>query len=121
VKNETNLQRQIILEATRLNIRLFRNNIVNGWTGESSMSPNGTVLIRSPRRIACGIPGPGGSDLLGWRTLANGTAQFVSIEIKTATGRASQAQLDWLDCVTLAGGLAGIVRSVDDLHALLRK
>jgi hypothetical protein len=46
-------------------------------------------------------------------------AVFTSVEVKTATGRLRPEQRVWLDAVQSAGGIAGVVRSVDDATALL--
>jgi hypothetical protein len=46
-------------------------------------------------------------------------AVFTSVEVKTATGRLRPEQRVWLDAVQSAGGIAGVVRSVDDARALL--
>ena len=119
--SETDIQRRIQMEASRLGARLFRNNILAAWPGEATRLQDGSVLIRHPRRVECGIPGPGGSDLFGWITRPDGVAQVVACEIKTPTGRVSQLQQNWLDCVANAGGIAGVCRSPDDLRRLLGK
>jgi hypothetical protein len=44
-------------------------------------------------------------------------AVFLSIEVKTPTGRLRPEQRQWLDAVQAAGGIAGVARSVEDaLH-----
>lgn len=64
--------------------------------------------------------GTGSPDLVGWRTTPTGVAQFVGIEIKTGTGRVDPEQINWLAQLAAAGGLAGVVRSVEEALALLR-
>ena len=52
---------------------------------------------------------PGSADLIGcWR----GT--FVALEVKTPSGRVSPAQARFLSLVRSLGGIAAIVRSVDE-------
>jgi hypothetical protein len=70
---------------------------------------------------------PGSSDLIGWRTVTitpemvgQQVAVFTSIEVKTPTGRLRPEQQQWLDAVQVAGGIAGVARSVSDAEALLR-
>ena len=41
-------------------------------------------------------------------------AVFTSVEVKTATGRVSTEQRQWLEAVQAAGGIAGVARSVED-------
>ena len=59
------------------------------------------------------------SDLIGYRQV-DGIAQFVALEVKSATGRATKEQTQFLEHIQSAGGLAGIARSVDDAAAILR-
>ena len=68
----------------------------------------------------------GSSDLIGYRTVTvtpemvgQRIAVFTSLEVKTATGRVSAEQRQWLEVVAAAGGIAGVVRSVEDAQALL--
>ena len=68
----------------------------------------------------------GSADLIGWTTrtitpdmVGQQVAVFTSVEVKTATGRLRPEQRIWLDAVQSAGGIAGVVRSVDDARALL--
>jgi hypothetical protein len=43
---------------------------------------------------------------------------FLSIEVKTPTGRLRPEQRQWLDAVQAAGGIAGVARSVEDAQRL---
>jgi hypothetical protein len=68
---------------------------------------------------------PGSGDLIGWRTITitpdmvgKPIAQFLSIEVKTPTGRVRPDQRNWLDQINAAGGLAIIARSVTDTDNL---
>ena len=47
-------------------------------------------------------------------------AVFTSIEVKALTGRLRPEQRQWLEVVAVAGGIAGVARSVADAEALLR-
>lgn len=46
-------------------------------------------------------------------------AQFLSLEIKTDIGQPSPDQLNWQRVVREFGGIAGVVRSVDEALGLL--
>ena len=46
-------------------------------------------------------------------------AQFVSLEVKTATGRVRPEQERWRQVVQQAGGVAAVVRSVEDAERAL--
>ena len=73
-----------------------------------------------------GVGGRGAADLLGWRTVTvtpemvgQRMAQFVSLEVKTPTGRVRPEQENWRRVVEAAGGVAAVVRSVEDAQAAL--
>jgi len=88
-------------------IRLFRNNVGLGFTR------TGTP-IRFGLRV-------GSADLIGWKSVTitpnmvgRRVAVFVSIETKSPTGTPSPDQINWMQNVTEAGGLAGIARGLQD-------
>ena len=60
---------------------------------------------------------PGCSDIIGM--LKDG--RFLAVEVKSATGRATEAQEAFLSQVATYSGVAGIVRSVEALKALLER
>jgi hypothetical protein len=111
---ETTLQQQIRLAlGTNPDARIFRNQV------GSLPDP------RTGRLVTFGLA-RGSADLIGWRTVTItqamvGTrlAVFLSIEVKTATGRLRPEQQQWIHAVTQAGGIAGIARSVTDAQLLL--
>ena len=106
---ETTLQQEIRLAlGTNPDVRAFRN--------QCGALPD----PRTGRLVTFGLA-KGSADLIGWRTVVVtpemvGTrlAVFLSIEVKTATGRLRPEQQQWIHAVTHAGGLAGIARSVPD-------
>lgn len=57
----------------------------------------------------------GSADLIG---IAH--SKFLALEVKTPTGRASADQVLWLAAVARLGGIAVIVRSVDEALAVVR-
>ena len=68
----------------------------------------------------------GSSDLIGWKTIVitpdmvgRKVAVFTAIEIKTATGRLTERQAEFVDRVLDAGGVAGCVRSLKEALDLL--
>lgn len=108
---EAELYDQIRLAAARFGCRLFRNNVGVFRTRDAAQRFTRTGL------------GTGSSDLVGWRTITvagQPIAQFVALEVKTPQGRATARQKEFLKCVDRAGGLAAVVRSVEDVEQLLR-
>ena len=58
----------------------------------------------------------GSADLVGCLD-----GRFVALEVKTAVGRASTEQRQWLDLVRRNGGFAAVVRSVDEARAAIAR
>jgi hypothetical protein len=94
-------------------IRTFRNNCGNVKT------PDG-------RWVKFGVGNPGGADLIGWQSVViteamvgQRFARFLSVEVKTPTGRLSPEQETWRQAVLKAGGIAVVARSVEDVRFLL--
>ena len=123
-------QQQILLAHGSGSVRLWRNNVGTGWAGQAtkvtggnrqaiaaSLRP-GDVVIRRGRPLHAGLC-VGSSDLIGYRVVDR-VAQFVALEVKSATGRATAQQVQFLDHINAVGGLAGIARSVDDAAAILQ-
>ena len=88
----------------RNDIRLFVNTTGQGTTDYGA-------------RIKFGLA-VGSSDLIGWITLG-GTAVFIAFEVKDHRGRPTREQLAFIQTVRDGGGIAGIVRSVEDCERLI--
>lgn len=58
----------------------------------------------------------GTADLL---VCIKGTGKFLALEVKTEKGKPSEFQTEWLQKVRDAGGLAEIVRSVEDVERII--
>jgi hypothetical protein len=122
-------QQRILLACGSGNVRLWRNNVGTGWAGQATkVTPGnlravsqalrpGDVVIRQGRPLHAGLC-VGSSDLIGYRVV-DGVAQFVALEVKSATGRPTAQQTQFLDHITSVGGCAGIVRSVEDAQTVL--
>lgn len=104
---------------------MFRNNVGTAWIGDATKLKDGSILIRNPRILHAGLCA-GSSDLIGWRSLTitpemvgGRIAVFAALEVKSKTGRATAGQKNFCDRVIQAGGLAGIVKSLDDAKKAL--
>jgi hypothetical protein len=125
------IQQRILLAHGSGDVRLFRNNVGTGWAGQAARITAGNlsaiahtlrpgdVIIRNARPLHAGLC-VGSSDLIGYRRV-DGLAQFVALEVKSATGRPTTEQTRFLDHITTAGGCAAIVRSIADADSVLRK
>lgn len=121
---ESELQALILRAAGGLpHVRIFRNQVGEGYVGKALRDAEG-VFLRDARHVRMGLF-PGSGDLIGWRTLlvtpdmvGTPIAQFLSIEVKTPTGKIRPDQSNWLAQVNQAGGHAIIARSVSDTDNL---
>ena len=110
--SEQAIQQRIRLACSRGPVRLWRNN-------------TGKLRDERGQLVTFGLC-PGSADLIGYRTITVGPehlgqtlAVFAAVEVKTPTGRPTAEQTAFLAHVTAAGGIAGIVRSVEEAQALL--
>lgn len=119
---ETDILQQIRLAVGRKpDLRLFRNNC-------------GMLYDATGRPVRYGVGQPGGSDLIGWRTVTirpemvgQQVAVFTAAEVKVpgwkprnpADRERFDQQMHFIDCVLRAGGIAGVVRSADDALRLV--
>ncbi|MEO1001476.1 MAG: VRR-NUC domain-containing protein [Cyanobacteria bacterium J06638_7] len=131
---ERQAQQEIRLRlGARSDVRLFRSNTGQAWTGDAiRVSSPGTVRVqpgdvvqRRARLFSAGLC-KGASDLIGWRvrTIAEGdigqrVAQFAAIEVKGPRGRTSPEQEQLLSVVRMHGGISGVARSVEDAAVIL--
>ena len=112
--SETQIQQAVRLSCSQGPARLWRNN--------SGKLPD----PKTGRWVQFGVASPGGSDLIGYRQMVIGPehvgrtmAVFTAVEVKSATGRATAEQRAFIQHVKQAGGIAGVVRSVDEARGLL--
>lgn len=132
---ESTILKQVMLAATLQGAVAFRNNIGTGWIGRSRWLKSGDlhrahgdeIVIEQPRPLHAGLH-IGSADLIGWRTITitpemvgRRVAVFLSAETKSATGRLSADQKNWLHQVSQAGGCALVARSPEEFTELLAK
>lgn len=120
--------RRIMLElGTIAGMVTFRQNTGQAWVGDVEKGRGGAVIIHNPRPLQAGLV-KGSSDLIGWRSLevtpamvGKRVAVFVAVEVKSRTGRATPEQINFINQVNAAGGIAGIARSEAEALALVNK
>lgn len=120
---ETNITNAIML-ALPPATRAFRNNVGMGWTGKA-IRKGSLIIIENPRPLHAGLC-EGSSDLIGWTTMqitpdmvGHRVAVFTALEVKTATGRPSNEQLNFIQRVRDAGGIAGIARTPQEAQRII--
>jgi len=108
--------------------RIFRNNTGSAFQGKKSLmeSTRERLVLFFPRIVHFGLC-KGSSDAIGWTTIKIGpemvgeeVAVFTALETKTKKGRVSEEQAKFLDTVSKAGGISGVVRSLDDFKDLVK-
>ncbi len=117
-------------------VKLFRNNVAFAWVSSAkpiqvtgrprsvTLNP-GDVVLRAARPLHAGLI-KGSGDHIGWvsreirpEDVGQTWAVFTSAEEKDGTGRLDPDQRTWRDNVRAAGGIAGVVRSEEDMVALV--
>lgn len=110
--NENQIQNRIRIACNTGSTRLWRNNI-------------GVAKIHGAT-VNFGIPGKGGSDLIGLHSMTiephhvgRTVAVFLAIECKSPTGKPTTEQQAFIAFVRSQGGIAGIARSEEDAKNLI--
>lgn len=104
---------EIQKHATELGMRLWRNNVGKLPDGKGGW-------------VSYGIQNPGGSDLIGFKRVTitpdmvgQQIPIFTAIEVKSEKGKATDAQITFINFIVASGGFAGIARSREDLDGLV--
>ena len=114
-KESTILQKIFRFIGSRMDTRIFRNNIGIAWRKDGTP-------------IKFGVCNPGGSDLIGWKVvkitknmIGKSIAVFVAIEIKQEKKEPTPKQWNFIYQVNTCGGLAGVAYSEKDAEEILNK
>jgi len=125
IERETETVRNIRVQLSHGDARLWRNNVGSAWQGNCRNHGGGLMTIVHPRRVHFGLC-QGSADLIGYQSLivtpemvGQRIAVFVAIEGKRVNGSYGTGQREYLDLVNRAGGLAGVARTVDDAKIIL--
>jgi len=99
---ESETQRDILLCAPTLGCRLLRNNV-------------GAFQDATGRWVHFGVGGAGGSDLIGWTSVA-GNAIWTVVECKRKPRKPTTEQQAFVDAAIAAGGIGVVAYSVQDFR-----
>ena len=100
-RTEAQISKAMMMEASRLGLRVFRNNVGLFYTKDGT-----------PTR--CGLH-KGSADLIGWMP----DGKIASIEVKREGGKARPDQINWMKQVQNAGGFACIIDDEKKLKEML--
>lgn len=110
--SETKLVHHIQGQLSNGDVRLFRNNV-------------GRLKTKDGRWVQYGLC-PGSSDLIGWKMVTipkewvgEKIPIFVAIECKSEHGRLTTEQNNFLNLVMDCGGIAGMVRTLEEARQVL--
>lgn len=134
---ETNITHDCLKEASICGARMFKN--VRGlfWPIDvfdrivQAFNRGGIAEVRRIRsitpRIKAGLSQEGSSDLIGWYSVTITTdmvgkriAIFTAFEIKTAAGKVSPEQANFIKQVAENGGISAILRDKSDVRLFLK-
>lgn len=99
---ETNILKETMLEASKLGLIVFRNNV-------------GLLPDKNGYMVHFGLC-KGSSDLIGW---IRETGQFVAIECKAGNAKPRPEQQLFLDMVAKSGGFSCVINDAKKLKSLL--
>jgi len=129
VSREAALIREMLAEhGARPDLRLFRNASSKVWVGKYvGRTPEGHTIIAGARQIMAGLA-VGSADLVGIKRVPvallpqdGHVGVFLSAEVKARGTRTEDHQHKWRDMVSGLGGISGVVKTVEELGALLER
>lgn len=115
MNEETKLMRRIMLDLTAAGCLVFRNETAGAYVGKVIHKDARIVTLANAQLMTFGLA-VGSADIIG---IHKATGRFLAFEVKTPTGRATKEQLNFIEQVRAANGVAGIVRSTQDALDLL--
>ncbi len=111
---------EILLAASNLGNRLFRQNVGRAWVGKLVSHKDGITILKNSRPFHAGLC-KGSGDTIGFTPVTVtqdmvGTtlAVFTSVEVKAGRTPISKHQKLWHNMVNTMGGISVIARSVAD-------
>lgn len=112
-KSESTRMKEILIETPKDGVMLFRNN-------------TGSYTTQAGHYVRYGVGERGGSDLIGIKKITitqemvgSTVGVFTAIEVKSARGRATDAQNKFIAAVKKQGAIAGVARSVNDVKQII--
>lgn len=115
MNEETKLMRRIMLDLTAAGCLVFRNECAGAYVGKVIHKDSRIVTLANAQLMTFGLA-VGSADIIG---IHKPTGRFLAFEVKTAKGKPTKEQLNFIEQVRSANGIAGIVRSTQDALDLL--
>lgn len=125
MNQETLIQRAIMLSLSEAGCIVWRNNTAGAYVGKLLHKAGDQVTLGNAHLVQFGLC-KGSSDLICMTPVTitpdmvgQTVGVFTAVEVKTKTGRVSPEQLQFIEAVRAAGGIAGLARSPADALELL--
>lgn len=123
---ETGLVRRILVATSAEDARLFRQNVGMAWVGDIVDRTRTRLVLENYRPLHAGLC-EGSSDTIGLSRMlitpdmvGSRVAVFTAIEAKTAKGRVSPKQKNFIGFVQQFGGIAGVARSPEEAVQIIK-
>lgn len=127
--DEQSLLKAILIKASSIHNRLFRNNTGSAWGGKlvlratkttTATLNKGDIVLRNARPIKFGLC-VGSSDLIGWtrveiseNMVGQTVAIFTACEVKAGSTKTTKLQSAFIEAVNINGGIGFVAKSEDD-------
>lgn len=110
------ISRILARHGSRPDLRLWRNEVGVFFAGRIVAElADGCIVLSGKARVSGGLC-KGSADLIG---IHGDGGRFIALEVKTGKVRLASEQKRYLDLITSMGGIAAVVRSVDDVDDVL--
>lgn len=113
---ESDLMRAIMVAMSEHGCTVWRNNTGQAFQGRVIHRAGGQLTLADARPVNFGLC-VGSADIIGIR---HADGKLIAIEVKTGKGKTTREQERFIFHVQLAGGLAGIARSIDDAINIIK-
>jgi hypothetical protein len=115
MNEETKLMRLIMIALSNAHCITWRNETSGAYVGKVIHKDARIVTLQNAQLMTFGLC-VGSADIIG---IHKPTGRFLAFEVKTKTGKPTKEQLNFIEQVRAANGIAGIVRSTQDALDLL--
>ena len=115
MNQETKLMRLIMVALSANECICWRNETSGAYMGQVIHKDARIVTLSNASFMTFGLC-VGSADIIG---VYKPTGQFLAVEVKTEKGRATKEQINFIEQVRAANGIAGIARSVQEAIDLL--
>lgn len=115
MNEETKLMRLIMVALSQAGCLVWRNESAGAYVGRVIHKDARIVTLANAQLMTFGLC-VGSADIIG---VHKATGRFLAVEVKTSKGRPTAEQINFIEQVRAANGIAGIARSVQEALDLI--